>query len=78
MTKKKQSKRNNLRLNEKCFNYRKKDHYTKDCHSSNSNKRKSVKKLIKKTKRIQWKKNQVQATVARLTSNNNNLIQNFT
>lgn len=40
IAKKKQLERNHSRPNEECFNYRKKNYYMKDCHSSTSNNRK--------------------------------------
>ena len=40
IVKKKQLERNHSRPNEECFNYRKKNYYMKDCHSSTSNNRK--------------------------------------
>ena len=57
IAKKKQPERTTrLKPGEKCFNYGKKGHYAKDCHSSTLNKRKS-KELTKKAKHSWWKRN---------------------
>lgn len=50
ITKKKWSKKNNSRQNRKYFNYGKKSHYAKNCHSSISNK----KKLEESTKKAKY------------------------
>ena len=61
MAKKKQPERTTRsKLGEECFNCRKKDHYTKDCSSSISNKGKSE-ESTEEAKRSQWKRNQAKA-----------------
>ena len=52
IAKKNRSEKNDLRPNEKYFNYGKKGHYTRNYYNSISNKRKSIEKLMEKTKRI--------------------------
>lgn len=59
--------RNDLRLNKKCFNCGKKGHYTKDCCSSTSNKKKLVaEESTEEGKYTSWKRNQAKAFTARL------------
>lgn len=72
IVKKKKLEKSKLKQNIVCFNYRKKSHYIKNCHSStrNSIKRKLIEKSIKEVKQTWWKKNQ--AKIAKLISNNDN------
>lgn len=53
MAKKNKSEKSDSRSNKKCFNYRKKVHYTRNCYNSTSNKRKSTEELTKEGKHTQ-------------------------
>lgn len=53
IAKKNRLERSDSRLNEECFNYGKKSHYIRNCHSSTLNKRKSTEKSTKEAKHAQ-------------------------
>lgn len=57
------------KANEKYFIYRKKDYYAKNYHLSS---KKKPKKLIKKVKYTQWKRNQGNKAVAAMLTTNHN------
>lgn len=70
IAKKKQLKRVAIKSKprEEYFNYWKKGHYTKNDHSTISNKRKLAEKAMEEIKYSQWKRNE--AKDARLINNN--------
>lgn len=50
IVKKNKSRKSDFWLNKKYFEYRKKNHYIKNCYNSILNKRKSIENLIEKAK----------------------------